>query len=253
MNLKECYDEVRRLDPNLDVDSLEVAEEVNRIRKFWKPETVKIVLLAESHVYTRKEDFVRPWKIRGTIYHGQFVRFVYCLGYGEDSLVPYGPQNPGTSQFWKIFYSCVHRVSSNGDFGPILHSTPSEKRISNKIQLLSTLKQAGVWLMDASIVGVNHVKSLTLRKHVLQRCWRYTRSIIQDLDPRPEQMIVIGCFVKNSLKDEIDSLGIKYTTLPQPQARLLGGYRRFYDAFFQLSSRPGTDIEIDKEWRGCKE
>jgi len=34
MNLRECYEWVRRIDPDLDIDSFEVAEEVSRLRQF---------------------------------------------------------------------------------------------------------------------------------------------------------------------------------------------------------------------------
>src|SRR5713101_840056 len=97
-------------------------------------------------------------QIRNTIYHGKFVRFVYCLANGESSLVPAVPGNPGTSQFWKILFSCIHQVSQNKDFGPILRSTPDNVRIANKIALLLSLKQAGIWLMDASVISINHLK-----------------------------------------------------------------------------------------------
>ncbi len=78
MDLRECYEWVRRIDPDLDIDSFEVAEEVSRLRQFWKPETVRVVLLAESHAYTSQKDFV-DWEATRSPYHGKIVRFVYCL------------------------------------------------------------------------------------------------------------------------------------------------------------------------------
>ena len=256
MNLRDCYDEVRRLDSGLEIDSLEVVEEVSRIRQFWKPETVRVVLLAESHVFTATEDSTHPWEIRGTIYRGRFVRFVYCLGYGETSLVQSVTPNRGTSQFWKIFYSCLNQVSSNDNFRSILHSTPAAERISNKIELLSRLKRAGVWLMDASVVGINHMKNLTMRRRVLKKCWNYTHSVLQDLDPKPEHIIVIGCFVKKALKEQIDSLGINWTVIPQPQAHLPApGYRQFYNIYYQICTRPGMPVSANQleQLHGCKE
>ena len=73
MNLRECYEYVRRIDPDLDIDAFEVAEEVSRLRQFWKPETVRVVLLAESHAYTSQKDFV-DWEATDSPYHGKFVR-----------------------------------------------------------------------------------------------------------------------------------------------------------------------------------
>ena len=110
--------------------------------------------------------------------------------------------------------------------------------------------------MDASIVGVNRLKSLTLRKRVLEQCWNYTYSTLQELNPKPEHMIIIGCFVKKALKKQIDSLGIRYVSLPQPQARLpVPGYRKFYDVYYQICSRSGVGIEVEQMERslGCKE
>jgi len=256
MNLKECYEGVKGLDPDLDIESFEIVEEVWRIRQYWRPETVRVVLLAESHVYTRPEDFVHSWQIPNAIHRGKFVRFVYCLGYGESSLVSSVPRNPGTWQFWKIFFSCIHRVASNEDFRPILRWTPTEKRISNKISLLTDLKEAGVWLMDASMVGVNRLKSLTLRRQILQQCWNYTYSTIHELNPKPDYIIIIGCFVKSALKKEIDSLGIKYVSLPQPQARLPApGYRQFDEVYYRICSKSGVGVNVGQMKRSlvCKE
>ena len=114
-------------------------------------------------------------------------------------------RNPGTSQFWKILYSCLHKVSTKEDFGPLLRSTSTEKRIGKKIELLHGLRQAGIWLMDGSIVGINR-KSPSLRKKILIQCWNYTHSTLQNLNPRPEQIVVIGCLVKKALKNQLDSL-----------------------------------------------
>ncbi len=256
MSLRECYEGVRRLDPDLKIDSFEVAEEVSRIRQFWKPETVRVVLLAESHAHTRRKDFANSWQIPKTVYHGRYVRFVYCLANGESRLVPSVPRNPGTSQFWKILFSCLHQISTNNDFRPILRSTPTDDRISNKISVLAGLKREGIWLMDASIVGVNRLESLTLRKRVLQACWNYTYSALQELNPRPEYMIIIGCFVKKALKKQIDSLEIKYISLPQPQAHLPApGYRQFYEVYYQICSKSGAGVEAQQiqQSLGCKE
>ena len=259
MNLKECYDGVKALAPGLDIEPFEIVEEVARIRQFWRPERVRVVLLAESHVYTRQEDFAHLWKIRDTIYQGKFVRFVYCLGYGESSLfssVSRIPRNRGTSQFLKIFFSCPYQISANEDFEPVLRATPTNERISYKISLLTALKKAGIWLMDASVVGVNRLDSLTLRMRVLQACWNYTYSTLQELNPRPEYMIIIGCFVKKTLKTQIDSLGIRYVSLPQPQARLpKPGYRQFDKVYYQICSKSGPGVEAQQiqQSLGCKE
>ena len=238
MSLKDCYERIMRLDPDLEIDSFDVAEEVCRIRQFWKPESVRVVLLAESHAYTRQQDFVNSWQIPRTVHHGKFVRFVYCLANGESSLVPSIHRNPGTSQFWKILFSCLNQVSSSEDFGPILRSTPTQERIANKIELLSGLKQAGIWLIDASIVGINRLKDPNARRRVLEYCESYTIPILQGLKPSLEHVIIIGATARDALRSKITSLGIGSTPFPQPQARIpMPGYFQYYKSYFEVCSK----------------
>jgi len=238
MNLRDCYDEVRRLDSGLEIDSLEVVEEVSRIRQFWKPESVKVFLLAESHAYTRQSDFVNSWEIPRTVHHGKFVRFVYCLANGESSLVPSVRRNPGTSQFWKILFSCLNQVSSNEDFRPVLRSTLTQKRIANKIELLSSLKKAGIWLMDASIVGINRMDDPKARRSVLDYCKSYIGPIIGGLKPKLEHVIIIGATARDALRSKIASLGIDSTLIPQPQSHIPApGYFQFYKSYFEVCSK----------------
>ena len=54
--------------------------------KFWKPRTVKIILLAESHVFISNDDYHVLFNnlLDGLIeieYLNNFTGFVYCLGY----------------------------------------------------------------------------------------------------------------------------------------------------------------------------
>ncbi len=238
MQLKECYDGISRLSASHDVDSLQVVEEVSRLRDQWRPEKIKFVLLAESHVRTSQEDFANHWHVPNTECGGRFVRFVYCLANGEQALVPSSSRNPGTSQFWKIFYSCLNRVSRNADFKPILRSTPFIPRISNKIRLLSGLKSAGIWLTDASIVSVNHLKDPNIRKRVLQYSWdNYTWPIIASIRPTLRHVIVIGSLVGKVVKNQLESFHIANSHVPQPQAHLpMPGYFPFYKTFYEICS-----------------
>src|SRR6266516_1132984 len=103
VNLRECYDGLKNLKPDFDIDSFEIVEEVARLRDLWKPEKVRVVLLAESHAHTSQNEFDTPWHTPDNMYQGKFVRFVYCLANGETELAPSIRDNKGTSQFWKIF------------------------------------------------------------------------------------------------------------------------------------------------------
>ena len=50
--LEETYGLIKKSFPDTIVDSLDVVKQVEEYRQFWKPEKVKVALLAESHVYT---------------------------------------------------------------------------------------------------------------------------------------------------------------------------------------------------------
>src|SRR6266446_7651838 len=136
MNIEQCYQQIKGLASN--IDSLEAVREVERYRQFWRPDKVRVVLLAESHVRTSPEDFAHHWSYTADrVYQGNFVRFVYCLANGERDLVPIA-SNQGTWQFWKILFSCINEVSGNRDFSPILKGTTQgfNTRMRTKIHLL---------------------------------------------------------------------------------------------------------------------
>ena len=233
LSLQQCYDTVKDLVTS--TDSLEVIEEVEKYRKLWRPETVKVVLLAESHVHTTKEDSLE-WSFgRNPTYGGRLVRFVYCLGYGEN-LVKIS-SNPGTSQFLKILYGCVNQVSDKMEFAPILKSMTRDRdqRLRNKIELLMKLKNAGIWLVDASIIGINE-EAADVRKRVLLGSWdTYTGHLRGEL--RPKQIIVVGIGVEKTLRHRLIELAIPYHPIPQPQGWRKLGYNRFYRECFELCSK----------------
>jgi len=89
------------------VEAKEVAIEVERHRWFWRPSKVKVLLVAESHVFTSNEDLVIQTdntklqlvsRSSATPPPGSFVRLVYCLGYGEPEILMNTPprhRNPG--------------------------------------------------------------------------------------------------------------------------------------------------------------
>jgi len=232
-SLKQCYDTIKGLVSS--ADTLEVVKEVEKYRNLWRPKTVKVILLAESHVHTSNDDF-REWSFgRNPTYSGRLVRFVYCLGYGEN-LVKIS-SNPGTSQFWKILYSCVNEVSDKKDFAPILKSMTRDRdqRLRNKIDLLMKLKNAGIWLLDASIIGIDK-EAATVRKTVLLGSWdTYTGLLLREL--RPRHIIVIGIGVGRTLKDRILDLATPYNVIPQPQGWRRPGYNRFYKECFELCAK----------------
>src|SRR5439155_983736 len=81
-------------------ESLDVLRRAEEHRRYWRPETVKVVLLAESHVYTTPEELARtislPTSAPPDLPRG-FVRLVYCLGYGENRLLNRSIESPANT------------------------------------------------------------------------------------------------------------------------------------------------------------
>jgi len=58
MSLEQTYELIKnRIHKTQKIDSFEVVKQVEEYRQFWKPTSASVILLAESHVYTTKEEF----------------------------------------------------------------------------------------------------------------------------------------------------------------------------------------------------
>jgi hypothetical protein len=238
ISIEECYEKSKALAGNFD--TIDVVREVERYRQFWRPEKVRVILLAESHVRTNPEDFAHSWSYPQTepLYKGKFVRFVYCLANGERDLVDI-ESNQGTSQFWKILFSCLNRTSGKEDFAPILkRSTPDfDLRLRNKTQLLYSLKEAGIWLVDASIAGINGLDQKTKTK-IIELCWEgYLAPVMTSLGPSLKRVMIIGEGVKRILLKDLQELHLSCHTIPQPQAQLRGGYDRYFQEAYEFCAK----------------
>ncbi len=209
--LIRCYENLKDL-IGPEIEPFDIVNTVDAYRMYFKPEKVKMLLLAESHVYTSKDDFQTTMNLKRfnlqQSYPNAFVRFVYCLGYGESELLEGKiEKNHGTPDFWKIFYSCSNPVHSKEKFSPILKTTPTEDRIINKIRLLDILKKQGIWLVDASIIGINgkHNPGNDKYKKTLSICWKhYIKNVISKACP--ENVICIGKQVGKVLGKKVHSL-----------------------------------------------
>lgn len=210
------------------IDSLDVVKKVEEHRQFWKPEKTNVILLAESHVYTDEKD--NATRMNKPILHGvapgcplSFVRFVYCLGYGENELLNQtrtDRRNTGTYQYWKIFSSCVAENEDNLGFQNILKTKTRSftRRIRNKVHVLRKMRNAGIWLLDASIVGLygSGKKDPDTMKAIIRICWKnHLRSLVQESSPR--HIVVIGIDVEKSLHSELKGAGFPVTVVRQPQ------------------------------------
>src|SRR5208282_936906 len=108
MGLELAYCRARDIIGRDRAECLAVAVEVEQLRLAWRPERVQVVVLAESHVWTSRDEIQSRVKQPNGKETG-FARFVYCLGYGEKDLVkPEVPHNSGTPQFWKLFHDTVY-------------------------------------------------------------------------------------------------------------------------------------------------
>jgi hypothetical protein len=231
LSLEETYELILNSIPgDSRIDSFDVVKQVEQYRQFWRPEKTSVVLLAESHVYTDEQDYqmICDQSITHRVipdYPLRFVRFVYCLGYGESELVtgsrPDG-KNSGTPQYWKIFSSCVADDENELRFRRVLKSgTPSlTLRLSNKADVLKRMKKRGLWLLDASIVGLygSGQRRHVVTEKIMTICWQnfMARMILKS---NPKEIIVIGVGVGNILNSQLKRLNVPFTVIPQPQAR----------------------------------
>ena len=230
-NIKKAYELIKKNVPqSIEVDSLDVVKQVEEYRQFWKPDETSVILLAESHVFTDRQDY--EIRCDSSVLHEIipnyplcFVRFVYCLGYGEDELLTEkrtGRKNTGTPQYWKTFSTCVAENENDLGFHAILKTkTPSLiQRLRNKVNVLQKMRCHGIWLLDASVVGLygSGKKNQRFIEKILEICWeKYIANTISESNPK--HIIIIGKGVSDILYAKLRNLRIPFTTIPQPQAR----------------------------------
>jgi hypothetical protein len=259
MSLESCHSQLARV-MGSQAEAFPIVNVVEQHRRYWRPAKTRLVLLAESHVHTDESEYchtVRPLVWMPKDLPLDFVRFVYCLGYGENELLnkPIN-RNGGTPQFWKIFYSCINKVTSNNDFAPILkRKTQLAGRACTKMSLLDAMKTRGIWLVDASIMAVYPRTHVNLQ-NFLQTSWNcYVRSVIHEA--KPEGILCIGFGVAKALKAELDklqsALGIKWGVVPQPNARLVSKeHLCIFDAYRRVTDKPKHARALSKKWfRQC--
>jgi hypothetical protein len=229
-SLENCYEKLRTILGD-GIEPIQVLRIADAYRRFWRPEKVKIILLAESHVYTKGEEAARTIQLPAKISSSaprSFVRLVYCLGYGENGLLQNpikNPQNSGTWQFWQVFYSCVNRVNCNEDFAGVQKTRTLDlcQRIRNKLQLLEKLKKKGIWLVDGSLAALylpgQNKPSSEILDQALQTSWDFyvDEQVVQ---AKPEQIICIGHGVRYSFDSRLKkACSCSITTVKQSNAR----------------------------------
>ena len=241
MSLEKAYFDIKTKFENvLELEPFDIVKSVDDHRNFWKPKKVKVLLLAESHIHTsvskydnlmRYDDF--PELIGCPT---NYVKLVYCLGYGERKLV--NLPDRGTPQFWKIFAACINQNFSSESKKILISSTPNfHLRLHNKISLLEKLNDRGIWLVDASIVALynNADKPFQkIMKEIMEISWEHHVSkVIHEV--KPAKIIVIGVGVSNILEDKLNKINIPFHVQPQPQGiRTKKGQEETFQKYYEL-------------------
>jgi hypothetical protein len=212
-------------------EPLSVLRRAEEHRAYWRPQNPRLILLAESHVYTTEDELQRRLRecpqLPSNLPRG-YVRLVYCLGYGENAWLDrpiVRPRNGGTPQFWKIFQACLSRIAANEDFAPtqLSRTRDSVQRLTSKLALLSQLRERGIWLVDASIAALYAPGAVTpsreQRELILHTSWdAYTKSVVESAGPAA--ILCVGTGIARALRTRLERLGIPWAAVPQPQARL---------------------------------
>jgi len=241
MSLEKAHFDIKTKFENvLEIEPFCIVKSVNDHRNFWKPEKVKVLLLAESHVYTSitEHDHIMQYDDFQELVGcpTNYVKLVYCLGYGEKEFSKVNSKS-GTPPFWKIFTSCVHQNFHSEKEKILLGKTKNQnRRLRNKISILEKLKEKGIWLVDASIVAVNDTVKppLKIKRMILKISWEHHISKVI-CETQPEKIIVIGKGVSEDLKVELNELknkiNIPVIIQHQPQSRSLpeGYYEKYYE------------------------
>jgi hypothetical protein len=199
--------------------------EVEQLRLAWRPQPVRVVVLAESHVWTSGDEL----HSRVTQPNGRetaFARFVYCLGYGEPCLVkPAVTPNSGTPQFWRLFHDTLYepttphtRVMKSGE-------PDWQKRTRNKLDLLKKMQTAGIWLVDASVTALyqkgTKLVSGTDYFAVLRACWdSHIGEVVRGC--KPSAILIVGRGVESAIGKKVQDLGrsIEVVTIKAPAAHM---------------------------------
>lgn len=173
--LRFAHAAIERFLPHGDCEPFDSVCIAKRYYDYFRPEKVRVILLAESHAYDDDEciNINRPIigydHISALEYDGprEFVALVYCLAYGEESILEKRDceksmytinalKSKGTPQFWKLFAACAgDERDSSGSFGSTLLKSKTHvcERIRSKLNILKRLRDRGIWLLDTSIVA----------------------------------------------------------------------------------------------------
>jgi hypothetical protein len=228
IELELAYARARDIIGSKQAECLDVAEEVERLRSQWRPERVRVVVLAESHVWTSRDE-TRSRVTQPNGIETGFARFVYCLGCGEPQLVsPAVERNTSAWQYWKLFHDTVYEPTATSHRGLTKSGERDwQKRVQNKLDLLKKMQSAGVWLVDASVTALYGNGIKLTKKHyrdVLEACWEsHIREVLCGC--APSVVLIVGMGVDCATGDLVrQDLGgdVEVVRIHQPNAREFG-------------------------------
>jgi hypothetical protein len=209
------------------LDSARVLRAAAIHRAYWRPAEVRLLVLSESHVWTRESELEAsvPLEVFGhPAAPTEFVRLVYCLGYGEKDLVVGRVQGSfGSPQFWKLLAACF---DDETECQVVERTEPSlHTRIAAKLRVLEGLRARGVWLAPASPVALYAASqpkpSMEDVGQALDLAWEaYTREAVRDAAPRA--VMIVGKMVHDAIGDRVRALlgpSVPVEWMYQPQAR----------------------------------
>jgi len=209
------------------MESAEVLAAVAAHRAYWRPAEVRLLILSESHVWTREAEIAArvPLAVFGhAAAPAAFARLVYCLGYGERDLVQ-GRAHPnwGSPQFWKLLAAGLDPALG----ARVVERTEPDllRRIAAKLRVLEELKARGVWLLDACPVALYAASQpkprMALLAQAMELAWpTYTREAIRAAVPRA--VMIVGKMVHDGIGGRIRAMlgpNVPVQWMYQPQAR----------------------------------
>ncbi|CAB9501830.1 expressed unknown protein [Seminavis robusta] len=300
--LNVAHDAIWHLLPDGDCETFETISIAQSFYEYWKPAHPKVIVMAESHVYTEHSTCCNH-KMCASIakelnYTGprEFISIVYCLAYGERECLSldnatdltecpmYTAARTGTPQFWSLLAACLgqdgndlkkrpcspdrtgkrrRHPSSGNEANPDSEREAMIARLRRKLGVLQELKDKGIWLIDASIVGwyiqqereyVISRKSFAVHRLQLQRppkclkrptlvlSWElYTKHVIREASSSLKLLIPIGKEVEqaitpNRMKQAAGEHVQILESFPAPNAWCRGGYGPVLDELGRIVS-----------------
>jgi len=145
----------RKKEPAVSVEDKSYLDAVHAWRNLWRPETVRLLVIGESHVAQSIGDHAVRVAVPGAPkpFPDRFVRLMYCVGYGEPSVCTGGGPNweNSVTPYWRILMDMG---------GPVRQYGGRYGSVNTKLDVLVDLKARGIWLVDAVIFGVYRVQPL---------------------------------------------------------------------------------------------